>query len=166
MECNRRNRNMRYVIFRDLNFKKLSEYLILQSYIFLYFLRQNLKTKKVIFPVFGTHYYFSHFWQICQKEMPHFFENGSMAEEYFSISFIPLVQTYFILTETVFFQSQPFRCYQKSLVKLRHSGVFFSSSGNVYISEILDSGKWKRIFGLVETIMFCSEDFPPSGSQL
>ena len=50
MECNRRNRNIRYVIFRDLNFKKLSEYLILQSYIFLYFCDRTWKLKRLFFP--------------------------------------------------------------------------------------------------------------------
>ena len=35
MECNKRNRNIRYAIFRDSNLKKLSEDLVLQSNIVL-----------------------------------------------------------------------------------------------------------------------------------
>ena len=37
MECNKRNRNIRYAIFKYSNVKKLGEYLVLQSNIFLYF---------------------------------------------------------------------------------------------------------------------------------
>ena len=52
MECNKRNRNIRYAIFRDSNLKKLSEYLVLQSSIFLYFCDRFSKLKR-FFSVFG-----------------------------------------------------------------------------------------------------------------
>ena len=52
MECNKRNHNIRYGIFRDLNLKKLSEYLVLQSNIFLYFCYRFSELKK-FFPVSG-----------------------------------------------------------------------------------------------------------------
>ena len=52
MECNKRNRNIRYAIFRDSNLKKLSEYLVLQSNIFLYFCDRFSKLKR-FFPVSG-----------------------------------------------------------------------------------------------------------------
>ena len=52
MECNKRNRNIRYAIFRDSNLKKLSEYLVLQSSIFLYFCDRFSKLK-MFFSVFG-----------------------------------------------------------------------------------------------------------------
>ena len=45
MECNKRNRNIRYAIFRDSNLKKLTEYLVLQSSIFLYFCDRFSKLK-------------------------------------------------------------------------------------------------------------------------
>ena len=46
MECNKRNRNIRYAIFRDSNLKKLSEYLVLESNIFLYFCDRFSKLKR------------------------------------------------------------------------------------------------------------------------
>ena len=46
MECNKRNRNIRYAIFRDSNLKKLSEYLALQSNIFPYFCDRFSKLKR------------------------------------------------------------------------------------------------------------------------
>ena len=52
MECNKRNRNIRYTIFRDSNLKKLSEYLVRQSNIFLYFCNRFSKLKS-FFCVFG-----------------------------------------------------------------------------------------------------------------
>ena len=52
MECNKRSRNIRYAIFRDSNLKKLSEYLVLQSNIFLYFCDRFSKLK-MFFSVFG-----------------------------------------------------------------------------------------------------------------
>ena len=52
MECNKRNRNIRYAIFRDWNLKKLNEYLVLQSTIFLYFFDRFSKLK-MFFSVFG-----------------------------------------------------------------------------------------------------------------
>ena len=52
MECNKRNRNIRYAIFRDSNLKKLREYLVLQSNIFLYFCGKFSKLK-MLFSVFG-----------------------------------------------------------------------------------------------------------------
>ena len=74
MECNKRNRNMRYAIFRDSNLKKLSEYLVVQSNIFLYF-SDRFSKLKMFFPFLDP--LFLHCWQICQNEMSHFFENGS-----------------------------------------------------------------------------------------
>ena len=59
MECNKRNRNICYVIFRDSNLKKLSEYFVLQSNIFLCFCDRFSKLKNfsrfwtVIFYIFG-----------------------------------------------------------------------------------------------------------------
>ena len=60
MECNQRNRNIQYAIFRDPNLKKLSEYLVPQSNVFLYFCDTFGKLKMfffrfwtVIFYVFG-----------------------------------------------------------------------------------------------------------------
>ena len=70
MECNKRNRNIRYAIFRDSNLKKLSEYLVLQSNIFLYFC--DIFSILSSFFHFWNHY-FLHFLQICQNEMSHFF---------------------------------------------------------------------------------------------
>ena len=52
MECNKRNRNIRYAIFRDSNLKKLSEDLVLQSNIVLHFCDRFSKLKR-FFPVFG-----------------------------------------------------------------------------------------------------------------
>ena len=52
MECSKCNRNVRYAIFRDSNLKKLSEYLVLQSNIFLYFCDRFSKLK-MFFSVFG-----------------------------------------------------------------------------------------------------------------
>ena len=52
MEFNKRNRNIRYAIFRDSNLKKFSEYLVLQSNIFLYFCDRFSKLK-IFFSVFG-----------------------------------------------------------------------------------------------------------------
>ena len=75
MECNKRNRNIDYAIFRDSNFEKLSEYLVLQSNIFLYFC-DKFRKLKILIPFLGR--YFLHFWQICQNNMTHFFENGSL----------------------------------------------------------------------------------------
>ena len=74
MKCNKRNRNIRYTIFRDSNLKKLSEYLVLQFKIFLYFCDGFGKLKRVFFRFWAR--YFLHFRQICQNEMSHFFENG------------------------------------------------------------------------------------------
>ena len=56
MECNSRNRNIRYSVFRDLNLKKLSEYLVLQSNIFLYFFDRFSK-KNVFFPFWIVIFY-------------------------------------------------------------------------------------------------------------
>ena len=52
MECNKCNRNIRFAIFRDSNLKKLSEYLVLESNIFLYFCDRFSKLK-TFFYVFG-----------------------------------------------------------------------------------------------------------------
>ena len=52
MECNKRNRNIRYAICRYSNLKKLSEYLVLQSNIFQYFCDRFSKLKR-FFSVFG-----------------------------------------------------------------------------------------------------------------
>ena len=52
MECNKRNRNIRYTISRDSNLKKLSEYLVLQSNIFLYFCDRFSRLER-FFCVFG-----------------------------------------------------------------------------------------------------------------
>ena len=52
MERNKRSRNIHYAIFRDLNSEKLSEYLVLQSNIVLYFCDRFSKLKR-FFPVFG-----------------------------------------------------------------------------------------------------------------
>ena len=52
MEFNKRNRNIRYAIFRDSNLKKFSEYLVLLSNIFLYFCDRFSKLK-IFFSVFG-----------------------------------------------------------------------------------------------------------------
>ena len=52
MECNKRNRNIRYVIFRDSNLRKLGEYLVQQSNIFLHFFDRISKLKMFFF-VFG-----------------------------------------------------------------------------------------------------------------
>ena len=52
MECNKHNRDIHYAIFSDLNLKKLSEYLALQSNIFLYFCDRFSKLK-MFFSVFG-----------------------------------------------------------------------------------------------------------------
>ena len=76
MECNKRNRNIRYAIFRDSDLKKISEYLVLQSNIFRYFCDRFSKLK-MFFPFLDR--YFLHFWEICQNEMSHFFDNGSLA---------------------------------------------------------------------------------------
>ena len=51
MECNKRNRNIRYAIFKDSYLKKI-EYLVLQSNIFLYFCDRFSKLK-MFFSVFG-----------------------------------------------------------------------------------------------------------------
>ena len=51
MECNKRNQNIRYAIFRDSNLKKLSEHLVLESNIFLYFCDRFSKLKR-FFSVF------------------------------------------------------------------------------------------------------------------
>ena len=51
MECNKRNRNIRYAIFKDSYLKKI-EYLVLQSNIFLYFCDRFSKLKR-FFPVSG-----------------------------------------------------------------------------------------------------------------
>ena len=77
MECNKRNRNIVYAIFRDSNFKKLSEYLVLQSTIFLYFC-DRFNRLKICFSVFGL--LFLYIWQICQNEMSHFSESGSLTQ--------------------------------------------------------------------------------------
>ena len=53
MECNKHNHNIRYAIFRDSNLKKLSEYLVLQSNIFLYFYNRFSKLKR-FFSIFGS----------------------------------------------------------------------------------------------------------------
>ena len=74
MECNKRNPNIRYAIFRGSNFKKLSEYLVLQFNIFLYFCDRFSKLKYLFL---FLDRYFLYFWQICQNEMSHFFENDS-----------------------------------------------------------------------------------------
>ena len=52
MECNKRNRNIRYAIFRDSNLKKWSEDFVLQSNIVLYFCDRFSKLKR-FFHVFG-----------------------------------------------------------------------------------------------------------------
>ena len=52
MECNKRNRKIRYAISRDSNLKKLSEYLVLQSNIFMYFCDRFSKLK-IFFSVYG-----------------------------------------------------------------------------------------------------------------
>ena len=59
MECKKRNRNIRYAIFRDSNLKELSEYLVLQSNIFLYFCDRFSKLK-IFFSVLDG--YFLYFW--------------------------------------------------------------------------------------------------------
>ena len=57
MECKKRNRNTRYAIFRDSSLKKLSEYLVLQCNIFLYFCDRFSKLKRFFFR-FWTHYFY------------------------------------------------------------------------------------------------------------
>ena len=52
MECNKRNRNIRYAIFIKSNLKKICEYLVLQANIFLYFCDRFSKLK-LFFPGFG-----------------------------------------------------------------------------------------------------------------
>ena len=52
MECSKGNRNICYAIFRDSNLKKLSEYLVLQYKILLYFCDRFSKLK-MFFSVFG-----------------------------------------------------------------------------------------------------------------
>ena len=52
MECNKRNHNIRYAIFRDSNLKKLGEDLVLLSNIVLYFCDRFSKLKR-FFHVFG-----------------------------------------------------------------------------------------------------------------
>ena len=74
MECNKRKRNIRYAIFRDPNLKKLSDYLVLQSDIFLYYCDKFSKLK-MFFCILNRYFLYS--WPICQNEMSHFFENGS-----------------------------------------------------------------------------------------
>ena len=77
MEGNRRNSNIAYAIFKDWNLKKLSEYLVLQSNIFLNFCDRFSK-QKYVFPFLDR--YFLHFWQICENKISHFFENGSLTQ--------------------------------------------------------------------------------------
>ena len=72
MECSKRNRNIRYAIFRDSNLKELSEYLVLESNIFLYFCDRFSKLKR-FYSVFEPIYIFGRF----VKTKRHFFENGS-----------------------------------------------------------------------------------------
>ena len=50
MECNKRNHDKRYAIFRDSNLKKLSEYLELQSNIFPYFCDRFSKLRRFFLP--------------------------------------------------------------------------------------------------------------------
>ena len=78
MECNKRNRNIRYAIFRYSNLKKLSEYLVLQSNIFQYFCDRFSKLKR-FFSVFESiiFYIFGRFvTKFLARNVP-FFENGS-----------------------------------------------------------------------------------------
>ena len=58
MECNKRNLNIPYAIFRDSNLKKLTEYLVLQSNIFLYFCDRFSKLK-MFFSLFWTVIFYS-----------------------------------------------------------------------------------------------------------
>ena len=57
MDCYKRNRNISYAIFRYSNLKKLSEYLVLRSSIFLYFCDRFSKLKRFFFR-FWTHYFY------------------------------------------------------------------------------------------------------------
>ena len=41
------------------------------------------------------------------------------------------------------------------------SDSFFSSSRKVFFNKVLHSSWWKRIFCLLETVLFCSEVFTP-----
>ena len=70
----------------------------------------------------------------------------------------------FLHTETVFFSQSQVLLEIISVVMRQWQ--FFSSRGNVYFNETFHSGKWKRIFRLVETVFwFCSEVFPPGGNR-
>ena len=57
MECNKRNRNIRYAIFKYSNVKKLGEYLVLQSNIFLYFCDRFSKLKRFFFRFWTVSFY-------------------------------------------------------------------------------------------------------------
>ena len=72
VECNKRNRNIRYAIFRYLNLKKLSEYLVLQSNIFQYFCDRFSKLKK-FFSVFGPIIFYI-FGRFVKTKYPLFWE--------------------------------------------------------------------------------------------
>ena len=57
MECNKRNRNIRYAILRDSHLNRIY---------------QTEKVFSVFEPIILLN-----FWHICQNEMSHFFGNGS-----------------------------------------------------------------------------------------
>ena len=67
-ECNKRNRNIGYAIFRDSNLNRISNVLLNRPY----FCDRFSKPKR-LFPFLGP-LFFLHF---CQNEMLHFLENGS-----------------------------------------------------------------------------------------
>ena len=74
MERNKRNRKIHYAIFRDLTLD-FEWFVKSNKVIFPYFCDRFRKLKK-FFSALGP-IIFLHFWQICQNEMSHLFENGS-----------------------------------------------------------------------------------------
>ena len=74
MGCDKSNRN-KHAIFRDSNLNRILNVLLnwIQHFsVLLWQISQTIKGFSVFGPII-----FVHFWQICQKEMSHFFEKGS-----------------------------------------------------------------------------------------
>ena len=85
IKCNKRNRNIRYAIFRESNLNQISSVLLNQMRLFFIWMVNYLSNWNVFFPaVFGP--IFVHIWQIFQNEMSHIFENGSTTIFHFLLS--------------------------------------------------------------------------------
>ena len=98
IECNKRNHNIRYVIFRESNLNQILNVSLNWMRLFFIWMVNYLLNYKVLFSIFGP--IFLHFWQIFQNGMSHFFENGSITIFHFLLSTV--FETYHVYYTILF----------------------------------------------------------------